>query len=216
MGLLEEQIKKLERKQKRTQLEEEFFKQTKVMKGDRGDKGDNGDKGDKGERGEQGMQGIQGVKGEKGDRGERGLQGERGKDGRNGKDGQEGKDGKDGKDGSPDTPQQIKTKLETLRGNDRLDASAIKNLPTALYGKKRLGRGTGSPVFTSDLSSQCDGANKTFTIPTNTRVLLLIGTDFPILYRPTTDYTVSGTTLTLTSAVNAPSSGATLSVLYVE
>lgn len=37
--------------------------------------------------------------------------------------------GKDGSDGSPDTATQIKEKLETLKGESRLDASAIKNLP---------------------------------------------------------------------------------------
>lgn len=74
-----------------------------------------------------------------------------GKDGKDGRDGKDGKDGKSikgdkgekgdkgdtgtaifggkGKDGSPDTPEQIVIKLESLEGEDRLDASAIKNLP---------------------------------------------------------------------------------------
>lgn len=42
---------------------------------------------------------------------------------------QDGKQGEKGKDGSPDTPVQVKEKLESLRGDERLDASAIKNLP---------------------------------------------------------------------------------------
>lgn len=37
--------------------------------------------------------------------------------------------GPPGKDGSPDTPADVKKKLESLRGQDRLDAKAIKNLP---------------------------------------------------------------------------------------
>lgn len=41
----------------------------------------------------------------------------------------DGKDGKPGKDGSPDKPTQIRDKLELLRGEERLDASAVKNLP---------------------------------------------------------------------------------------
>lgn len=41
----------------------------------------------------------------------------------------DGKDGVNGKDGSPDTAVQVKEKLETLKGDERLDASAIKNLP---------------------------------------------------------------------------------------
>ena len=32
-------------------------------------------------------------------------------------------------DGSPDTPEQVRDKLETLSGEERLDAKAIKNLP---------------------------------------------------------------------------------------
>jgi len=41
----------------------------------------------------------------------------------------DGKDGKSGRDGSPDSPTDIKEKIESLRGNDRLDARALKNLP---------------------------------------------------------------------------------------
>jgi hypothetical protein len=40
-----------------------------------------------------------------------------------------GEPGPAGKDGSPDTPEDIVIKLESLDGEDRLDASAIKNLP---------------------------------------------------------------------------------------
>lgn len=38
---------------------------------------------------------------------------------------QDGKDGNDGKDGSPDTPVEIRTKLESLRGQERLHISAL-------------------------------------------------------------------------------------------
>lgn len=38
----------------------------------------------------------------------------------------------DGKDGSPDTPTDIKVKLESLQGDDRLDASAIKGSENTL------------------------------------------------------------------------------------
>lgn len=57
-------------------------------------------------------------------------------DGKDGKDGV-GVDGKDGKDGSPDTAEQVRDKLETLEGEDRLDASSIKNLPE--FTKKVVG-----------------------------------------------------------------------------
>lgn len=48
---------------------------------------------------------------------------------KDGKDGKNGLDGKDGKDGSPDSAEQVRDKLETLKDEERLDASAIKNLP---------------------------------------------------------------------------------------
>lgn len=45
------------------------------------------------------------------------------------KDGKTPVKGVDYFDGGPDTPAEIKIKLELLQGNERLDASAIKNLP---------------------------------------------------------------------------------------
>lgn len=66
----------------------------------------------------------------------------------------------------------------------------------------------------SDLSSQCTGSNLIFTIPVFTTILTLMGTDAPIIYRPTVDFTATGTTLTL-AGVNAPSRGATLLLTYI-
>ena len=94
------------------------------------------------------------IKGEKGDKGEQGisgkdgLNGKDGKNGLNGLDGKNGADGKDGKDGlNPvvdyvkvsreideklldvkDNPDEIRNKLELLKGEDRLDKSAIRGL----------------------------------------------------------------------------------------
>ena len=47
---------------------------------------------------------------------------------RDGRDGVDGLPAKDGKDGSPDTSGQIRDKLETLKGEDRLDRKAIRGL----------------------------------------------------------------------------------------
>jgi hypothetical protein len=49
------------------------------------------------------------------------------KDGADGKDGI-GLPGLDGKDGSPDTPIEVRDKLQTLQGDERLDVNAIKGL----------------------------------------------------------------------------------------
>lgn len=95
---------------------------------------------------------------------------------RDGVDGIDGLDGKDGKDADEnaivqrvitmvplDTPKQLVEKLETLKGDERLDASAIKNLPEfngrmggglsratadALYAP--IGSGSGSGVDTAN------------------------------------------------------------------
>lgn len=91
-------------------------------------KGEKGDKGDKGDTGPQG-ESIVGPQGPQGLPGEPGLDG---LDGKDGKDGVDGLPGLPGRDGSPDTPTEIKTKLESLKGEERLDASAIKNLPQSV------------------------------------------------------------------------------------
>ena len=95
------------------------------------------------------------IAGPVGPRGFRGLSGRDGKDGRN------GKDGKDGKDGSPDTPYEIRDKLSSLKGNERLDAKAIKNLEKQIeLSVTSLGGGSGGgsstevdPVYTADKPS---------------------------------------------------------------
>jgi len=100
---------------------------------------------------------------------------------------------------------------------DALDYYALKNLPDIPKegGKHTLHRGGGGlAVYAADISSQCDGSNKTFTIPAHSRSILLTGTDFPIIYKPISDYTISGITLTLTAEVPAPISGASLIFTY--
>lgn len=51
------------------------------------------------------------------------------------KDGVDGTNGIDGLDGSPDSPIEVRNKLEALRGEERLDASAIRNLPKFIKEK---------------------------------------------------------------------------------
>lgn len=90
---------------------------------------------------------VKGDKGDQGDKGERGfsLAGPPGPQGKEGKEGPPGKTaigppgppgesiigppGPSGTDGSPDTPEEVRGKLQSLKGEERLDASAIKNLP---------------------------------------------------------------------------------------
>lgn len=84
-------------------------------------------------------------------------------------------------------------------------------------GKKGGGGGTSKGIFYHDLTAQCNDVLKVFTIPANTRVLGVFGTQFPQNYRPEVDWTGSGTTtLTLTDQVGAPQTGQTLYIQYVE
>jgi len=103
----------------------------------------------KGDTGEKGADGRDGKDGEDGKDGTNGLNGKDGRDGKDGKDGADGLDGlngengKDGRDGSPDTPKEIVTKLESLKGKERLDKSAIKGLEDLEYQIKNIHWGGG-------------------------------------------------------------------------
>lgn len=100
-------------------------------------------------------------------------------------------------------------------GGDTVAAGTNVTLTRLPSGQVQISTTSGSSSKTSDLSSQCTGSNKVFTIPAFTTILSLIGTDAPIVYRPTIDFVASGTTLTLQAGVTAPSSGATLLLTYV-
>ena len=108
----------------------EVFKRIELLKikGDKGDKGDKGEPGIDGINGKDGLNGKDGRDGINGIDGKDGARGLRGLAGKDGKDGLNGKNGKDGKDGSPDTPYEVRDKLASLRGSERLDAKSIKNL----------------------------------------------------------------------------------------
>ncbi len=108
-----------------------------------------GAKGDTGLTGTQGLQGIQGLQGETGPQGIQGIQGIAGTNGLN------------GLDGSPDSASDIKTKLETLTENNRLDASAIKNIPTYDLSSKVdvvAGKGLSTNDLTDTLKNNYDTA----------------------------------------------------------
>lgn len=122
-------------------------------------------------------------------------------------------------------PDDLRNKLETLDGDNRLDESAIKGLDEKfkelrkLINSRFMGRNV-SPgarmVQVADLSSQCNGVTKTFTVPLHTFIISLQGTEFPQIYRPNVDFTTANTILTLGSGVSAPATGQTLVFLYVK
>lgn len=118
----------------------------------------------------------------------------------------------------------IRDKLQSLKEEKRLDVSAIKDLIPLIRSyisqiKSGSGRGGGGDTIRYvDLSSQCDGSTKEFTLTRVNRVLGVFGTQFPLGYRPEVDwtFTASSSKLTLTGVVSAPETGQTLWVMYVE
>ena len=72
--------------------------------------------------------------------------------------------------------------------------------------KADLASGYGSSYFTGD------GSTTAFTITTGHNVNSVLVTENGVVQRPTTDYTVSGTTLTFTSA---PASSVQIGVRYL-
>lgn len=123
-----------------------------------------------------------------------------------------------------DTAEVLRDKLETLEGEDRLSISAIDKLQETLDEIRNTlkstrivnGRFT-DRILIDDLTASCNGVDKTFTLskePINLNKIMVWGTDFPIILRPNVDWTLSRKTLTLTSEVPAPNTGATLLVQY--
>src|SRR3990167_8343762 len=130
---------------------------------------------------------------------------------------------KNGENGLPDTGKEIVEKLNSLpmKYEFQIDANHIRNLPRT-FERKRFGRGTGNPLQLYDLSASLDGSTKIFTIPANKRVVLITSSSTPYWFRPTVDYTLSGTdnvTLTFDTAIDAAvmlASGQSLGVQYIE
>lgn len=235
-----------------TITEELISLQETAVKGDVGPVGPPGKTGEsivgpQGPKGEDstvpGPEGPVGPQGPKGDKGERGFDGRPGLDGDNGID---GSNGAPGKDGSPDTGEQIVTKLESLNGDSRLDASAIKNLPEAkvtnlfgggggtrgirVYDETTLltkivnamkfvgagvqatvdGNGVVTVTITGSASSESNGevltdsgTHLSFTFahaPSSGGVRNVWQKETGQMLTPTTDYTISGSTLTAVRA----------------
>ena len=122
-----------------------------------------------------------------------------------------------------DTAEEIKDKLESLYGEDRLDVKAIKGIEDEMEKIRKIakesksvtlfggGGSRGTVLRKHSLSSQCDGNNKAFSLPIDTRdVIGLFGSQFPIQFDPSGDWTFEGRTLTLGASVEAPKAGQTL------
>lgn len=133
---------------------------------------------------------------------------------KDGKDGLPGTTGKAGKDAMLE-PNAIRDALQSLTGENRLDASAIKNLMQEIpekLGRQISGSGAGSFIIGETPTGAVNGSNTTFTLAQSPRpgtVMLYVGG-----IRMTgggEDYTISGLTITTNTA---PPSGAIIRVDY--
>lgn len=131
----------------------------------------------------------------------------------------------------PDMAEDIRNKLELLEGEDRLDASAIKNLPDY---DKRLKELEGRPIASGwsaasggrivkyyDLSPQLNGSKTSFTLPAFWRVVNVQSSSQPTPMRENIDYIIDGTAMTIsfTNTVDPPTTLAqpqTLLIIYAE
>lgn len=133
----------------------------------------------------------------------------------------DGAPGKRGEQGSPDTAKEILEKLSI----SKIPLNFITGLDEKFneflnkIGKLPLGRGGSvvNSVLVEDLTSQVNSVLTEFTVPRHRFALLCLSSQFPFIYRPTTDFTTANRTLTLvTSQVAVPVSGQTLIFLYVK
>lgn len=164
--------------------------------------------------------------------------------------GKDGRDGIDGKDAIFDMemvlqkvreiiPPQITVEdvikaIKSLKGNDRIDISNIRNgeqlasLAHKASGGFNMndqrwhggGSSEGDTVKNIDITDQIDGVTLVYTIPANTRVTGINYSSAPFsAWRVGVDYTLSGVdnvTLTFDNAIPPFSIGQTLTVTYVE
>jgi len=128
------------------------------------------------------------------------------------------RDGIDGK--NAETPIKGIHYFDGEKGNDavvdetRIIAEVIKQIPPVRIPKMR---GGGDTIIADDLSAQCTGATRTFTTTKKVgKSLMVVSSQFPNVLRLTTDFTASGFTLTIDSAIPYIASGQTLYFLYSE
>jgi len=168
------------------------------------------------------------------------------KKGENGRDGVNGTNGKDADEEKiisevsdtlernlPQYGEQFRDGLELLKDEERLDASAIKNLEKIIKGLMgdvkfktiTVGGGGGGAsvgggrtVKSYDLSASLNGSTRTFATPAMWRVISVHLSSFPNILRETIDYTWTPQSLTITSEISdsSISSGQTLILVYAE
>jgi len=174
-------------------------------------------KGERGEVGETGATGERGVAGIDGKDGKNGKDGTNGLNGLDGKDGIDGKNGENGKDGSPDTADQLADKINTLE--EAVEIEVIKGLKKKLEDLEKkwssrpmFGGGGGMSKlaldqhFIDDETPTNSGDSLNFTLahtPSPTSSLKVYRNGQRLKIGASNDYTFSGYTITLLTALGA-------------
>ncbi len=130
--------------------------------------------------------------------------------------------GEPGVNGSPDTPTEIIEKINKEKGTrirkDKVEGfDELEKLARTAQANISVFHNSGSFVYDYDLSSLLDGVTKTFTLPVNAKVIAVMGSSAPVIYRRTVDFTTTASTITFTSQVDASttlSAGQTVVILY--
>lgn len=126
----------------------------------------------------------------------------------------------------------IRDGLELLKGDERLDKSAVKGIEeiekaieelkrrkTTIIGGGGGSQGGGRIVKAYDLSPYLNGSTKTFNLPSMWRVISVHSSSFPMAFRENVDFTWTPTSITFTSEVSESStlaSGQTVTITYSE
>ncbi len=174
-----------------------------------------------------------GARGEKGDRGPEGKKGADGRDGKNGESivGSQGEKGKDGRNGSPDSSEEIVDKINQLPiDNDKLkiEKEHIKGLIEELKAlRAELGaKGSGGVtnlriqqafkyiLKTEQPSGTIDGANLSYTVTQPIFTVLSFSLNGETIAQ-LPNYTISGKTITFSSALPAAYSGKDFEIKFI-
>lgn len=98
-------------------------------------------------------------------------------------------------------------KMQQVGGGDVVTAGAGVTITRTPGGKRQIAAsGSAVTIYQDTVSGTVDGANVTFTVPNaiSAAIMLILGNSS---YQLTTDYTVSGTTITFLTAPDASLSG---------
>lgn len=117
------------------------------------------------------------------------------------------------KDTILDTPIQIREKVQSLPEGERWEMEDVnglrKEIDTLRQEIQSMSRGGGGRTTSGRLGGTAfekltlNGVTKTFFIPNLRNVVAIMGTSFPTVFAPTTDYTVANLNVTFTDSVDA-------------